>query len=245
MIHFFKQKPFLCDLIPSNHIDIHSHLLPGIDDGSTSVEESISLINQMSAIGFKNIITTPHLITNVWNNTEESVTAKHSEVIVSIRDNCEVATFDVGIEYMMDDIFMKRVQTEKLLTLKDNYILVEVSYLNPPIQLYEIIFEIQLAGYKPILAHPERYLFYHKSFKEYRKLKNAGCLFQLNLLSTVGYYGKNIELATERLLSENYYDFVGSDIHHQKHINAFSNKVNLKSLPQLEKAINNNLFFLE
>ncbi len=245
MIHFFKQKPFLCDLIPNNHIDIHSHLLPGIDDGATSIENSISLINQMSDIGFKNIITTPHIINNVWNNTESSITEKHREISNSIEDNCDIASFNVAVEYMMDDSFLNRLGTEKLLTLKDNYILVEMSYLSPPIQLYEIIFEIQLAGYKPILAHPERYMFYDNDLKEYHKLKNAGCLFQLNLLSVVDYYGMNVTKKAEKLLSNNFYNFVGSDIHHQKHLNAFKNRVNLKSLPQLEKAINNNLFFLK
>ena len=245
MIHLFKQKPILCDLIPNNHIDIHSHLLPGIDDGATSLENSISLINQMNEIGFKNIITTPHIIASVWNNSESSITEKHQEISNAVQEECEIASFNVAVEYMMDDSFVKRLGTEKLLTIKDNYILVEMSYLSPPIQLYDIIFEIQLAGYKPILAHPERYQFYHENFKEYSKLKKAGCLFQLNLLSTVDYYGKNVRLVTEKLLTNDYFDFVGSDIHHQNHVNAFQNKVKLKSLPQLEKAIHNNLFFLK
>ena len=245
MIHFFKQKPSLCDLIPNNHIDIHSHLLPGIDDGATSLENSEALIHQMSEMGFKNIITTPHIITNVWNNSESSILKKYSEVSNHLQKKNEITSFKAAAEYMMDDSFLKRIGTEKLLTLKDNYVLVEMSYLSPPIQLYDIIFEIQLAGYKPILAHPERYLFYHQNFKEYHKLKNAGCLFQLNLIATVDYYGKNVRLITDKLLSNHSYDFVGSDIHHQNHINAFKNKVNVKSLPQLEKAIHNNLFFLE
>ncbi|WP_291128913.1 tyrosine-protein phosphatase [Flavobacterium sp. UBA7682] len=245
MIHLFKQKPILCDLIQNNHIDIHSHLLPGIDDGATSLENSISLINQMNEIGFKNIITTPHIIVSVWNNSESSITEKHQEISNAVQEECEIASFNVAVEYMMDDSFVKRLGTEKLLTIKDNYILVEMSYLSPPIQLYDIIFEIQLAGYKPILAHPERYQFYHENFKEYSKLKKAGCLFQLNLLSTVDYYGKNVRLVTEKLLTNDYFDFVGSDIHHQNHVNAFQNKVKLKSLPQLEKAIHNNLFFLK
>ncbi|MEK8180245.1 CpsB/CapC family capsule biosynthesis tyrosine phosphatase [Flavobacterium buctense] len=245
MIQLFKPKPTLCDLIPNNHIDIHSHLLPGIDDGATSLENSLALIHQMSEMGFKNIITTPHIISNVWNNSESSILKKQLEVSNYLQEKNEITSFKAAAEYMMDDSFLKRIGTEKLLTLKDNYVLVEMSYLSPPIQLYDIIFEIQLAGYKPILAHPERYLFYHLNFKEYYKLKNAGCLFQLNLIATVDYYGKNVRLITDKLLSNDYYDFVGSDIHHQNHINAFKNKVKVKSLLQLEKAIHNNLFFLE
>jgi len=186
LIHFFKQnKPILKDLIPDNFVDIHSHLLPGIDDGATSIEDSISLVNQMSEIGFKNIITTPHIFTSVWNNSEKNIIDKHQETLKKIENVCNVSSFTAAAEYMMDASFFKRIESEKLLTIKDNYILIEMSYLSPPIQLYEIIFEIQLAGYNPILAHPERYLFFHYNFKEYEKLKKAGCLFQLNLLSTV------------------------------------------------------------
>lgn len=245
MIFFQRNKPTLSDLIPDNHIDIHSHLLPGIDDGAATLEDSIALVTQMKTIGFKNIITTPHIITNVWNNSEQSIQQKYHEVAQTITENSKVNHFSVAVEYMMDDYFLKKVGTEKLLTLKGDYILVEMSYLNPPIQLYDIIFEIQLAGYKPVLAHPERYLFYHHNFKDYDKLKNAGCFFQLNLLSTVDYYGANITKVAEKLLKNQYYDFVGSDIHHQNHLNAFDRKIKVKSQPELEKAISNNLFFLE
>ena len=118
MIHFFKQKPSLCDLIPNNHIDIHSHLLPGIDDGATSLENSEALIHQMSEMGFKNIITTPHIITNVWNNSESSILKKYSEVSNHLQKKNEITSFKAAAEYMMDDSFLKRIGTEKLLTLK-------------------------------------------------------------------------------------------------------------------------------
>jgi protein-tyrosine phosphatase len=244
LIHLFQKKPILRDLIPDNHIDIHSHLLPGIDDGSATVEDSVSLLNQMSEIGFKNIITTPHIITNVWDNTESSITDKYNETLNKIKDT-PISSFKTAAEYMIDSHFLNRLATEKLLTLKDNYVLVELSYLNPPINLYEILFEIQLAGYKPIMAHPERYLFFHFNFKEYEKMKNAGCYFQLNLLATVDYYGKNIAKVADKLFANDFYDFVGSDVHHQNHINSFNNKVTLKNIGKLNQAIEKNLFFLK
>mgnify|MGYP006200307123 CR=1 FL=1 len=244
MLSFFKSKPLLKDLIPENFVDIHSHLLPGIDDGSKSMEDTENFMAQMSAMGIKHFITTPHIFTNVWDNTEAGITEKLQVTKGELsRKNC-FASFNAGAEYMIDSFFMKRLETEKLLTLKDNYLLVEMSYLNPPMQLFDILFEVQLAGYKPILAHPERYVFYHNNYKEFHKLKNSGCLFQLNLLATVGYYGKNIEMVAEKLLQDDLYDFVGSDIHHQKHLDALHNMVKIKSLPELEKAFNNNLFFL-
>lgn len=244
MLSIFKTKPLLKDLIPKNFVDIHSHLLPGIDDGSKSVEETASLMTQMNGLGINHFITTPHIFTNVWDNTEAVITKKLGDTKLELKHKNCYDTFETGAEYMLDSFFLKRLETEKLLTLKNNYLLVEMSYLNPPIQLFEILFEIQLAGYKPILAHPERYVFYHNNYKELHKLKNSGCLFQLNLLATVGYYGKNIEMVAEKLLQDDLYDFVGSDIHHQKHLDALHTKVKIKSLPQLEKAFNNNLFFL-
>jgi len=109
--------------------------------------------------------------------------------------------------------------------------------------LLNIIFELQVAGYRPVLAHPERYPYYHHNYREYEKLKNAGCLFQLNLLSTVGYYGNEVAKSGALLLKKGLIDFVGSDIHHAKHIEAFSNRVILKDLAPLQKAIENNQFF--
>ena len=143
----------------------------------------------------------------------------------------------------MDDHFVQLFQNGELLTLKDNYVLVEMSYINPPIQLYSILFDLQVAGYIPVLAHPERYLFYHQNFEEYLKLIKAGCKFQLNVLSVVGYYGEGIAKISERLLQKGMYDFVGSDVHHDNHVAAFDQKVKLKDLAPLKEVMVNNQFF--
>lgn len=118
-----------------------------------------------------------------------------------------------------------------------------MSYLNAPINLFDILFDLQVAGYTPILAHPERYLFYHQQFDSYKKLKNAGCKFQLNLLSTVGYYGKEVKNVADQLLKEGLIDFVGSDVHHNKHLNAFQSKIEIKNTDALKNAIRNNDYF--
>jgi protein-tyrosine phosphatase len=245
VLHFFKSKPYLSDLIPDNHVDIHSHLLPGIDDGAKNIDDTLSLINQMQKIGFKNIITTPHIITNVWDNTKASIEAKFNETIFEITDKTNINSFKFGAEYMMDSNFINKIENDKLLTIKENYLLIEMSYLSPPIQLYDIFFELQIEGYKPILAHPERYLFYHNKFSDYEKLKKSGCLFQLNLLSVVGYYGENVAEISSKLLEKGMIDFVGSDIHHQNHINSFFKKIKIKNQIALEKAISNNILFIE
>ena len=243
MLSFFKNKPSLQDIIPNNFIDIHSHLLPGIDDGSKSMEDTFILYKKMKGIGIEQFITTPHVINHIWENSRESIEALEAKTKKKLESNFPEVKFKAAAEYMIDIDLISLFNQEKLLTLKDNHVLVEMSYVNPPIQLYDIIFEIQLAGYIPVLAHPERYLFYYSNFTEYHKLKKAGCLFQLNLLSTVGYYGENVTKIAEKLLKKGMINFVGSDIHHQNHVASFQNKINFKDISPLKEAIFNNSFF--
>lgn len=243
MLSFFKSKPVLKDLIPDNHVDIHSHLLPGIDDGARNFEDTLRLTKALQGFGISQLITTPHVIENVWDNSALQIKEKETTIINELGKNQITIPFRAAAEYMLDDHFVQLFQSEKLLTLKDNYVLVEMSYINPPIQLYSILFDLQVAGYIPVLAHPERYIFYSNNFDEYKKLKRAGCLFQLNLASTVGYYGEAITQITDKLLQKGFYNFVGSDVHHDKHIAAFEQKVKVKELAPLKEAMANNQFF--
>ncbi len=243
MLFFSKKKPVLKDLIPDGHIDIHSHLLPAIDDGSKSMEDTQFLLKSLLDFGITQVVTTPHIIQYVWENTHKQILANHAHTKLQLQQNGMTNPFAVAAEYLMDDAFVKLFQTDKLLTIKDNYVLVEMSYINAPIQLYTILFDLQVAGYIPVLAHPERYLFYHFNFDEYAKLKNAGCLFQLNMLSVVGYYGPGIAKVADDLLQKGMYDFVGTDVHHERHINAFDQKVVVKNTTALNEIIKNNQFF--
>ena len=243
MFSLFKSKPTLKDLIPDNHIDIHSHLLPGIDDGAKTFQDTLRLTKALQAIGVSEFITTPHIIQHVWDNTGDEIQSKKAETIHQLEKNEIIVPFRAAAEYLMDDQFVRLFETGQLLTLKDNYVLVEMSYINAPIQLYSILFDLQVAGYIPVLAHPERYLFYQNNFNEYAKLKKAGCLFQLNLLSIVGYYGAGITKTAEQPLQKGMYTYVGSDVHHNNHIKAFDLKVQIKDLAPLSEAIVNNQFF--
>ena len=243
MFTIFKSKPVLKDLIPDNHIDIHSHLLPGIDDGAKVFEDSLQLIRALQSFGIQQFITTPHIIQHIWENTKEQIIVNKNNTIAELRKNDIYLPFQAAAEYMMDNQFVRLFQSQDLLTLKDNYVLVEMSYINAPIQLYSILFDLQVAGYIPVLAHPERYLFYHKNVDEYTKLKKAGCLFQLNLLAVTGYYGDGITKIAEQLLQKGMYDFVGSDVHHDNHIAAFNQKIKLKDWSPLKEIIGNNQFF--
>ena len=243
MLTFFRSKPTLKDLIPDDFTDIHSHLLPGIDDGAQNITDTIGLITAFKEIGITKCITTPHIMESVWENTPKIINNKLKSTRETLKNEGHAIPMKAAAEYMMDSQFMTLLHNGPLLVLKDNYVLVEMSYLSPPIQLYDIIFELQVAGYKPVLAHPERYAFFHHNFKNYEKLKHQGCLFQLNLLSTIGYYGPEVTKTAEKLLQNGMIDYVGSDVHHQKHIDGFYKKVSFKDVAPLKKAIENNQFF--
>ena len=196
----------------------------------------------MASYGIKNIITTPHVLGDVYPNTPEIIKRALKEVRAALQErNMTDISIDAAAEYMLDEQFSAILEKDKLLTLKDNYVLVEMSYFNAPINLYELLFEIQLKGYKPVLAHPERYNFYHHDMKQYYKLKTSGCLFQLNLLSLTEHYGKQVQKTAEKLLKEHMYDFAGTDVHHQNHLNVLRTVSTKKNKNFLENIMQKNI----
>lgn len=239
---FFKKKEIpLKELFSENFIDIHSHLLPGIDDGSKSMENTIELIERMNSYGIKNFVTTPHVLGDVYPNSSGLIKEKLEEVKTELlKRGMNDVHFRAAAEYMMDEQFVERLKNNEILTIKDNYVLVEMSYFSAPYNLYDVLFEIQLKGYKPILAHPERYNFYHGDFNNYYKLKKAGCVFQLNLLSLTEQYGKGVQKTAQKLLKENLYDFVGTDTHHMNHLRLLKKIGTEKIKKQIENLLKNN-----
>lgn len=240
MLSLFKSKPKLAELIPPGYVDIHSHILPGIDDGASTLEDTKFLLEEMRQLGFTKVITTPHTMNNVWDNTTETITMALNEVNAALT---LPFALKAASEYALDESVIQKANNKTLLTIKENYLLVELSYLNAPIQLYDFLYELQLAGYQIVLAHPERYAYYHNNRKEYLKLKKAGCYFQLNLLATVGYYGKEVADTAHYLIKENLYDFTGSDIHHKHHIKAFQNKLTHNDGKNITALMLNNAIF--
>jgi tyrosine-protein phosphatase YwqE len=242
---FFKKKIPLTDFFTNSFVDIHSHLLPGIDDGAKDIDTSIALILKMASYGIKNFITTPHVLGSVYPNSTAVIKEKLAVVQKELeKREIKGISIQAAAEYMLDEEFSALLEQKDILVLKDNYILVEMSYFNAPINLYELLFKIQLKGYKPVLAHPERYNFYHTDFKSYYKLKQAGCLFQLNLLSLTDQYGKGVQKTSEKLLKENLYDFVGTDTHHQNHLELLPKIGTKKTLDKITHLLDNNKKFL-
>jgi tyrosine-protein phosphatase YwqE len=241
----FSKKKHLSEVFPFDFVDIHSHLLPGIDDGAKDLEESIALIQKMDSYGIQNFITTPHVLGNVWPNSSDAILDQLELVQEALekRDLSHIK-IDAAAEYMLDEQFCELLKKRDLLTLKEDALLVELSYFNAPVNLFAILFDIQLAGYRPILAHPERYSFYHNNLDSYKKLKNAGCRFQLNLLSLTGYYGDSTKKTAEKLVQLDMIDFVGSDVHHHRHLEGLKSLGSKKTFEKISPLLKKNLSFL-
>jgi protein-tyrosine phosphatase len=199
--------------------DMHSHLIPGIDDGVPDLETSLKLIRGLIALGYKKIITTPHVNADFFPNTPEIIRAGQTLVVAELQRQKIGVAFSAAAEYLLDDRFTRALDEDKpFLTLKDNLILVELSFAVPSINLKEILFNLQLKGYLPVLAHPERYLYFGANKGWYDQIRDAGALFQLNLLSLLGHYGKESQQLAEYLIKKKYVDLLGTDMHNEGHL---------------------------
>ena len=236
---FKKQKPKLSELIPTGFIDIHSHIIPNIDDGPNNLGDSEKIINAMEKLGFSKVIATPHTYPGLYDNSTYKIKKSFSRL------DCKNYGLQIeyASEYMLDNSIIDKAKNKELLTLKENFVLVEMSFLAPPINLDEIIFYIKINGYIPVIAHPERYRFYFNKLNKFEILKEKGCKFQLNLLSTTGYYGKDVTKISDLLLENNLIDFVGSDIHSLNHVKKIHSETKIKNINNLERAIESNYFF--
>tara|TARA_R110002049_G_scaffold87533_3_gene221956 strand:+ start:8334 stop:9080 length:747 start_codon:yes stop_codon:yes gene_type:complete len=218
MFDFFIKKQFLKDLM-EGFVDIHCHILPGIDDGAANVEESLQLIEKLTQLGVSEFVATPHVMQDFYPNDAETIGNAFQKLLEAI-DASKLSNIVINpaAEYMMDEYFEEHVLNNNLFTLKKNIVLVEMSYFQAPINLVDIIWKIKKHGYIPVLAHPERYSYYHNNKEHYNRLKQLGCYFQLNLLSLSNHYGSNVQKTAEYLINENLIDFVGTDTHKLEHI---------------------------
>jgi protein-tyrosine phosphatase len=232
MFSLFKKKITVPFGLSGLRCDMHSHLIPGIDDGAPDLSTSISLIRGLIDLGYKKIITTPHSNADTFPNTPAIIRAGQAVVIEELRRQKIDIEFHAAAEYLLDEHFSQMLVTgEPLLTLKDNLVLVELSFAVPAINLREILFDMQLKGYQPVLAHPERYLYFGANKTWFVQLRDLGCLFQLNLLSFAGYYGQESRQLVEYLVKKKFVDLLGTDLHHPRHLELLS------STPIIHRAV--------
>lgn len=219
MFSIFKKKPKETTDLGWLHTDLHSHLVPGIDDGSPDMATTLELIRGLKELGFANLITTSHILWELYPNTPEIITQGSTEVQQQLEEEAIQIPFKAAAEYYIDEHFDNDLKAKKpLLTIKDNLVLVEFSMLTAPFDLQELIFELQVQGYQPLIAHPERYIYLRQNKAFYDDLKNWGCLFQLNLLSLIGHYGGVVQDLAAYLIQKEAYDYAGTDLHSARHL---------------------------
>jgi len=201
--------------------DVHSHLIPGIDDGSPDPETSIVLLKGMIDLGYETFNATPHVMEDMWRNNTETITNGFAVLKKAMGEagiNNEVR---MAAEYLVDGNFTRLLEEKnELLTIQDNKVLIEISFIEPPRNLKETIFEMLMQGYHPVFAHPERYNYYYKRLDELKSIRDAGCIFQSNILSFSGYYGPAAQQCAEWMAEKGMVDLLGSDLHHERHLDA-------------------------
>lgn len=218
MLSILKSKKYLVDLF-DGYTDIHNHILHGIDDGAQNIEESLILVNNLNELGISHFICTPHTMGDYYPNTPETINGAADYLRKSLAGAKNTSLIKASSEYMLDEEFSTHLSSGNLLPFTgEKHLLVEISYLQPPINLEELLFDITHAGYIPILAHPERYTYYHKKPEYYAELQRYGCLLQLNALSLSDYYGSSVKKMAFQLLENDQYTFLGTDTHSMRHI---------------------------
>ena len=212
--------------------DLHSHLIPNIDDGVKSVEESIALLKRFSEMGYKKVITTPHVMSDFYRNTPETILGGLEDVKKAIKEEGLNIEIEAAAEYYLDFYLEELISEKNLLTFGDKHLLFELSFTAEPPRIKEVAFELTTSGYKPILAHVERYPFYHNEWKQLEDYKNRGILFQLNINSLSGQYGPPVKKMAEQLIDRGWIDVVGSDCHHMGHMELLNS---LRTNPHFHK----------
>ena len=226
---FFHPRPQMLD------VDIHSHLIPNIDDGSQSMEQSIEMIRQLISLGFKKVITTPHIHPSYPN---------HPEIILSgltkLQEELSKQNLDIELEaaaeYYVDENFHRKVKDKGLiLSFGNRYVLVESAFQNKPVFFEAVMFDLMSSGYTPVLAHPERYKFLEGSIGWLEELKGMGVLLQVTLGSIGGYYGTKPEKIGSQLLKKELVDFLGSDLHRESHLKHLEKGLRSKEVQKILK----------
>jgi protein-tyrosine phosphatase len=234
LINLFKRKSLesLQDL-SSLITDVHSHLIPGIDDGSQSIDESLGMLLKLSELGYQKVITTPHVMSDQYRNTPEIILDGLEQLRTAATEAGIPIEIDAAAEYYLDEFLTEKVEREEVLIFGDNYLLFELSFTTPPNLLDSFIFSAKTRGYNPVIAHFERYPYYFSNPEDKLvDLRNKGVLIQLNALSLTGHYGPHVKKQAEWMVDHDFVDLVGTDAHRIQHLQQlnklFSNKYFVK-----------------
>lgn len=208
--------------------DMHSHILPGLDDGAATLEDALNLIDGLRQLGYRKLIASPHISMEFYPNTVQKIERALNTVNEAVREKGWAVEIEAAAEYMIDDWFLDLLaKGQPLLTFgSDRSVLIEMGYVAEHPMIRDAIFQLLAQGYKPVLAHPERYNFYHHHPEEIGQLVDLGCKLQLNILALTGHYGQPVRKMAELILNNKWYTLAGTDLHHQRHALALSSLSN-------------------
>lgn len=199
-------------------VDIHSHLIPGIDDGSQTMDETIAMLAKFQSLGYKKVITTPHIMSDSFPNTSENILAGLEDVRAEVKKVGLTIEIEAAAEYYFDETFVAKIKDKDLLTFGDNYVLLEFAFHSPPQYIDQMFFELQSRGYRPVVAHFERYMYYLGKIDRAVEWRQKGINIQININSLSGHYGQDIKKQAERIIDAGEFDFIGTDCHRIEHL---------------------------
>jgi protein-tyrosine phosphatase len=235
MFGIFKKKEKKNDITfdySNIAVDMHSHVLPGIDDGAKDLQESIVLVREMMALGIKKIIATPHIMVDYYRNTPETINNALEILKAELKKEGMDIPIEAAAEHYFDETFERRVADDELMVMQGGHVLFEYSFITQPPNAFPVVQKIRDKGYKPILAHPERYPYL--DIDQLRGYRDWGILLQINTISLTGYYGREAKKAAEAMIDNDLVDFIASDMHHLRHAEAL--RYALKT-PYVEKLL--------
>lgn len=226
---FSRRQSIIQSDLFENFTDYHSHILPQVDDGVQSIEDALIALSELEKLGAQRVMLTPHIMELFHQNSSNTIRAAFANFESKYTGKIKL---EIAAEYMLDAQFNEHLESGDMLTLWGNFILIETSYMSPPINFSATLHEIKSRGYAIVLAHPERYEYMGKD--DYIDLKSDGALFQLNLLSLSGYYGKRTRDRAIYLLDNEMYNIMGSDLHNIDTFQKWIKRIELKP-KQIEK----------
>jgi len=209
-------------------VDMHSHVLPGLDDGADTLEQALGMVADLKQKGYRKLIMTPHIMGDFFKNTPAGILEKLNLLKAAVQEKNWDIELECAAEYYLDEWFLQKIASDQpLLIFGDNYLLFETSYINEPLNFKEAVFKLKSSGYKPVLAHPERYTYLYGRFNELENMHASGILFQINLNSLSGYYSEAAKQVAEKLVDQKMVHFIGTDAHHTRHLHFLTKTSNM------------------
>jgi protein-tyrosine phosphatase len=215
--------------------DMHNHILFGIDDGSKTLENSLEMARKFIDLGYKKVIATPHIMSDYYPNKRENIEIVKNQLDLAIKENHLPIEIEFAAEYYMDEVLYDQIISKSdILTFHNNHVLVETSFMNKPVFFSQLLFDLKTAGYMPVLAHPERYIYLQDNYEEAEQIIDAGVKLQINLLSLVSHYSPPAKKFAQWLISKGYYHFLGTDAHSVEHLNLMNEVVRTKAFSSID-----------